>query len=80
MPLAVVERFADDLRAAEIAPLAHAVVALAALSGEQAPRLVAELDTDESASIDVAELASTIRAFCVDPSAGQPGAWLFGTI
>ena len=50
------------------------------LSGEQAERVFADLDTDASGSVDVAELVAAIRAFCVEPSAGQPGAWLFGTI
>jgi hypothetical protein len=40
----------------------------------------AELDRDASASIDVGELVAAILAFCRDPSAHQPGAWLFGAI
>ncbi|MEA2181961.1 MAG: hypothetical protein QOF69_1146, partial [Solirubrobacteraceae bacterium] len=33
-----------------------------------------------SASIDTAELVAAIRAFCLNPAADQPGAWLFGSI
>ncbi len=38
------------------------------------------LDVDGSAGVDVTELVAAIRAFCVDPAASRPGAWLFGVI
>ena len=47
---------------------------------DQSRRAFAELDLDASASIDAAELVAAIRAFCVNPAAHQPGAWLFGAI
>jgi Ca2+-binding EF-hand superfamily protein len=50
------------------------------LSDAQSRRVFAELDQDASASIDTTELVAAIRAFCLDPSAHQPGAWLFGAI
>ena len=43
-------------------------------------RMFAELDLDASAGVDTAELVAAIRAFCVNPAAHQPGAWLFGAI
>ncbi len=50
------------------------------LSAAQAQRVFAELDLDASAGVDTAELVAAIRAFCVNPAAHQPGAWLFGAI
>ena len=50
------------------------------LSDAQSRRVFTELDLDASASIDSAELVAAIRAFCVNPAASQPGAWLFGAI
>lgn len=50
------------------------------LSAAQSQRVFVELDLDASASIDTAELVAAIRAFCLNPAAHQPGAWLFGAI
>ena len=56
------------------------LLAACGLSGAQSQRVFAELDLDASASVDAAELVAAIRAFCVNPAARQPGAWLFGAI
>jgi predicted esterase/Ca2+-binding EF-hand superfamily protein len=56
------------------------LLAACGLSTAQSQRVFAELDLDASASVDSAELVAAIRAFCVNPAAHQPGAWLFGTI
>ncbi len=56
------------------------LLAACGLSAAQAQRVFAELDSDASADIDVVELVAAIRAFCLNPAADQPGAWLFGTI
>lgn len=58
----------------------HRLLAACGLSDAQAQRVFAELDVDASGSVDVAELVAAIRAFCVDPAANAPGAWLFGAI
>jgi Ca2+-binding EF-hand superfamily protein len=50
------------------------------LSTAQSQRVFAKLDLDGSATIDTAELVAAIRAFCLNPAAHQPGAWLFGAI
>jgi Ca2+-binding EF-hand superfamily protein/predicted esterase len=58
----------------------RSLLAACGLSAAQSQRVFAELDLDASASIDTTELVAAIRAFCSNPAAHQPGAWLFGTI
>jgi len=56
------------------------LLAACGLSDAQSERVFAALDVDASGGVDTAELVAAIRAFCVNPAADQPGAWLFGTI
>lgn len=58
----------------------RSLLAACGLSAAQSQRVFAELDLDASARIDTAELVAAIRAFCLNPAAHRPGAWLFGTI
>jgi predicted esterase/Ca2+-binding EF-hand superfamily protein len=77
---AVVALADDDADGALTGRELRSLFAACGLSGAQSQRVFAELDVDASASIDSAELVAAIRAFCVNPAADQPGAWLFGTI
>jgi predicted esterase/Ca2+-binding EF-hand superfamily protein len=56
------------------------LLAACGLSPAQSQRVFADLDVDRGASVDTAELVAAIRAFCLNPAAHQPGAWLFGAI
>ncbi|MGV9415634.1 lipase family protein [Nocardia sp. NPDC003693] len=44
----------------------------------EAAALFDRLDIDGSGTITTAELITAIRRFCLNPSADEPGAWLFG--
>ena len=77
---AVVALADADTDGALTEPELRRLLAACGLSAAQAQRVFAELDLDASATVDVAELVAAIRAFCLDPGANWPGAWLFGSI
>ncbi|HEV7807977.1 MAG TPA: lipase family protein [Solirubrobacteraceae bacterium] len=77
---AVVALADDDTDGALTERELECLLAACGLSSAQAQRVFAELDLNANASIDTTELVAAIRAFCLNPAAHQPGAWLFGAI
>ena len=62
------------LDATEFAALLHACD----LSAERVTAVFDAVDRDHDGSVSTREIRATVRDFCLDPTPGKPGHWLFG--
>jgi Ca2+-binding EF-hand superfamily protein len=62
------------LDAAEVARLLRACD----LSAERVTAVFMALDRDHDTTVSAGELVAMVRDFCLNPTPGKPGHWLFG--